>query len=115
MLASSPDLAPHDPLQSLATLLVAFVTGMALVLLEARGIRLPRPAITLRPWDYPVGLVLFISITFVAASAWGALISLTAAFPGLSSSLYFLALGAGVLLAICVAPRLFPHKFKPAP
>jgi hypothetical protein len=119
LIATGLDMAPPSIAHALAALPISFATGLGLLALEfsrlPKGRHLMQPTLALKPWSgYPIGLLVFISATFVLSSIWGVGLSVAVPLPGLPTSLQFLALGGGMLAALLLAPRLFPGRFAPS-
>ena len=73
---------------------------------------LPRPSLLLKPWDRPIGQILFIGLSFAFSGFWGLVLSLSLDLPSPGGALQFFAMGAGLAGGCICAWRLFPHKFQ---
>lgn len=113
--ATFPSEHSPDWLQAAAALPVALGTSIGLLWLEFR--KLPdgrfasRPTLTLKPWNRPMGFVMFIGLTFAFAGFWGVAMSLIANLSSPGYALQTLAMGTGFTGGCYVACQIFPNKF----
>ena len=109
--------APHNPgaLLLVAALPIALATSVGLVWLELR--RLPAgsiaksPSLSLKPWNLPAGLVLFVGLTFLFSSVWGICLSVLLPLPGLEFAIYLFLLSAGLVGGVFASRYAFPTRF----
>lgn len=99
-----------------ASLPAMLLTTIGLHWMELRNIPherlVSRPSLKLKPWNRPMGLAMFVGLTFLFSGIWGSGISLVSDPSHTHLSLQFLAMGAGVVGGCYVAYRLFPSKFS---
>lgn len=69
------------------------------------------PSLRLKPWNRPIGLALFIGLSFAFSGAWGTAMSLIFGLPSPLFALQFLAMGSGLSGGCFVANHFFPQKF----
>lgn len=113
--------AEHSPslFQAVIAFPVALAMSTALLWYELRstptGALASPPSLTLKPWNRPIGLALFIGLTFSFAGIWGSVMALSFKLPSPLVAFQSLAAGAGLAGSCLVAHRLFPHKFSTQP
>lgn len=107
----------HSPtwLQMAATLPAALTTSIVGLWLEFR--RLPpgrlvaRPSLKLKPWNQPMGLTIFIGLTFAFIGIWGLGMSWVFNLSSPAVAFQSFASGAGLAAGTYVFYRLFPDRF----
>ena len=94
---------------------VALAMSLALLWWEVQklpsGRVLSRPSLQLKPWNRPIGQVLFIGLTFAFSGFWGLVLSVSFELSSPGIALQFFAMGAGLAGGCICAWRLFPSKF----
>lgn len=114
-LATFPAYAAPSPAVMLLTFPSAVLGFFVLFAYELR--RLPDgklaapPSLSLKPWNRPTGLEMFVSLTFTFSALWGIGIAQAFGYSGLYYSLHSLALGTGGFVATYICHRAFPSKF----
>lgn len=111
---------PTQPSPSLVHAVVTFPATLAMstgiLWYELRGLPIGAlaspPSLHLKPWNRPIGLALFIGLTFAFSGVWGIAMALTFVLPSPLVALHFMAMGAGLAGGCFVAHYLFPQKFS---
>ncbi|EYC52782.1 hypothetical protein AZ34_03890 [Hylemonella gracilis str. Niagara R] len=114
LVATFPAEAAPPLSQSLVPFPVAMAMAMAFTWWESRGIKsrkLPAPSLRLKPWDLPIGLMVFIGLTFTFTGIWGVALAIGFGLSSPTQALYFLALGLGFAIGCYTASRLMPDRF----
>jgi hypothetical protein len=113
--ATFPSEHSADWLRAATALPAAFATSVGLLWLDLRklpaGTLAMRPTLRLKPWNRPIGLVLFIGLTFAFTGFWGIWMSLIANLSSPGVALQTLAMGTGLTGGCYVACLIFPNKF----
>ena len=95
---------------------VSAISTFILIAIEAWRLglnsNLSRPSLSLKPWNQPIGLMLFVLLTFLFSSIWGLGISVLSPSGALLAPLYFLSLSNGGLVGMFGAYRVFRSRFK---
>jgi hypothetical protein len=107
----------HSPLwpQAAAALPAALIMSIVILWLELR--RLPtgrlatRPSLNLKPWNRPMGLAIFIGLTFAFSGFWGLSMYWVFNLPSPNVAFQFFAMGAGLTGGSYAIYRIFPEKF----
>lgn len=103
-------------MQVVVALPAMLLTTLGLHWMELRklphGRLVSRPSLKLKPWNRPMGLAMFVGLTFLFSGIWGSGISLVSNASSLRVALQFLAMGVGLIGGCYVACRLFPSKFS---
>jgi hypothetical protein len=107
-----PDMAP--PISRLpATVVLGAISAMMLLAIELwRGSKLSRPSLGLLPWNQPVGLILFVALTFLFSGLWGVLFASVSPSGVIEVPIYVLSLSGGALLGLLGCFRVFPSRFQ---
>jgi len=106
--------APRSISMALASLPVAAVTSFVLIALELwryPNHKLPRPSIYLKPWQMPLGCMIFISISFMFNGVWAVIFAFVQGGGQLPEAVHFLLLGAGSFIGVWGVFRVFPARF----
>ena len=107
--------APRSISMALATAPVAAVTFFALLAFElwrhGPNHKLPRPSISLKPWQMPLGPAIFVPITFLFSGMWAVMFAAVRGNGQLPEAVHFLLLGAGALIGVWGVHRVFPSRF----
>ena len=115
--ASFPSENSPPLLQVAATLPVALATSLALIWMELRWRRDIKPAagpsLKLKPWNRPIGMALFLGLTFAFAGLWGVGLAWALDLSSPATALQMMFAGLGVVIGCYAAPRLFPRPFSP--
>lgn len=102
-------------LQVAATFPAALATSLALIWLALRRRHHVMPAtrasLRLKPWNAPLGMLLFIGLTFAFSGVWGVVLAWAFDLSSPSTALQMMFLGLGLVVGCYLAPRLFPRRF----
>lgn len=94
---------------------ITLAMSIGLIWLELQklpaGKTAPRPSLQLKPWNRPLGVTLFVGLTFAFSGFWGLGLSLLFNLPSPFVAFQFFAMGAGFVGGCYLAYRLFPTKF----
>lgn len=106
--------APRSISMALASFPLAAVTSFSLIALELwryPNHKLPRPSIHLKPWQMPLGCVIFVSISFMFSGVWAVVFALAQGGGQLPEAVHFLLLGSGFFIGVWGVLRVFPARF----
>lgn len=99
-----------------STFPIALAMSIGLIWLELRKLPLgrmtSRPSMQLKPWNRPIGLLLFVGFTFAFSGLWGLGLSFLSNLSSPGVAFQFLAMGAGTVGGCYYSFRLFPNKFN---
>lgn len=101
---------------SFASLPVGAITFFLLFSIElwrlGPNAKLPRPSLSLKPWNVRMGLPIFVLMTFLFSSVWGTVFALSKSNGYVTEPLHFFLLSVGGLTGIWLVYRLFPSRFS---
>jgi hypothetical protein len=102
--------------QASATFAVGAISIFVLIAIEiwraGPSSTLSQPSLSLKPWNQPVGLMLFVLLTFLFSSIWGLGISVLSPTEALLAPLYMFSLASGGLVGLSGAHRVFRSRFR---
>jgi hypothetical protein len=109
-LAADPVFAKPEVsvIEWLLALVLVPAVSLAIVMYAPNSNSLPRPSLSLKPWNLPMGLSLFVSISFVAIGAWALVFSFVRDGTLRLANPLPLVVGLVWLGGTLLAPRLFP-------
>lgn len=111
-----PGVEPKTTAQIAGGLPAGALTIFLLLSLEAwrtRPQKLLPPSVDLKPWQMPMGVTLFVLLTFLFSSFWGVLFGLLLSGSDFREPLFMLLVSAGGLTGVWGAYRAFRTRYVP--
>ena len=117
LFAQMPSAIASPVAQVPATFAVGAISVFVLIAIEiwraGPSRSLSQPSLSLKPWNQPVGLMLFVLLTFLFSSIWGLGISVFSPSGTLLAPLYTFSLASGGLVGLLGGHRVFVLDLKP--
>jgi len=95
------------PLSALTVLMIMAVEFWRL----APGARLSAPSLSLKPWNMPVGVIQFVSVTFMFSGIWGLVFAPMRTSGAIEQPLFFLSLSVGSLVGLFAVHHIYRARF----
>jgi hypothetical protein len=115
MAESFPGIEQRSIVEALLALPLGALTVLMIMAVElwrlAPGGKLLAPSLSLKPWNMPVGVIQFVSVTFLFSSIWGLVFAPMRTSGAIEQSLFVLSLGVGGLVGLFAFHHLYRARF----